>query len=85
MIVPAAMNIESAVDSFKTVPEWVAKDQLKELHSAIGADTAKRMGIQYPLTLEFAAGYQLGIQTARAIIAGSVEVLTKGADPQNIL
>ena len=77
MIVPAAMNIESAIDMLKQWPEklmWVLPDQLKELHSAVGEKSE-----------DFQQGYQLGIQTARAIIAGSAEVLMHGANPENIL
>jgi len=77
MIVPAAMNIESAVDMLKRFPKeraWVLPDQLKELRSAVGEKSQ-----------DFQDGYQLGIQTARAIIASSVAVMLKGVNPDDVL
>jgi hypothetical protein len=74
MIIPAAMFIESAVDDLKRVDSrWLA-DQLKELHEAVGDKPQ-----------DFQDGYQLGVQTARGMVAQSGELLLKGADPQKVL
>jgi hypothetical protein len=67
MTIPAAENIEEAVTALQKLQTWILEDQVKELHSAIGADTAKLLGIAFPLCNEFEEGYQLGLQTARAM------------------
>ena len=77
MIVPAAMNIESAVDMLPKVPEWVRFDQIKELNCAMGAAP--------PPSLDFQKGYELGIQTARAILMGSAALILKGVNPDDVL
>jgi hypothetical protein len=64
MIVPNAGMIETAVDQLQRDDlwkghEWVLPDQRKELHEAVG-DVA---------TNDFAAGYELGLQTARILVA----------------
>lgn len=74
MVVPAAMDIEMAVDSLPKIDERVLADQARELHCAVG-DT----------TPDFVGGYQLGIQTARLMLAGSAELAMHGADPKNVL
>lgn len=64
MISPAAMFIEAAVDSLKelkTSGNWIIAAQRKELHEA--------MGDQSP---DFQAGYELGLQTARVLLAGNL-------------
>jgi len=60
MLIPAAMFIETALDQVKTLVDAVRADQLKELHTAIGAQA----------TEEVAAGYLLGLQTARVVLSG---------------
>jgi hypothetical protein len=75
-MVPAAMDIYSAQDSLKAgdLPDWMKKDQRKELQSAVPE-----------VSDDMAAGYELGLQTARVIIFGSAEVNLKKADPAKIL
>ena len=85
MIVPAAMNIESAVDMLKDVPAEVKTDQRLELISAIGADTATKLGITYPVPKEFLVGYELGLQVARVMLLGSAALAIKGVDPKDVL
>ena len=58
MQVPAAEFIESAEDWLPSVPDAIKADQLKELHEAVGDKSA-----------DFQDGYQLGIQTARSVLA----------------
>lgn len=65
MIIPNAENIEVAADTLGTVEEWITEDQAKELHTAIGEEMAKKLGVSFPLSDDFEEGYQLGIQTAR--------------------
>jgi len=73
-MIPPAETIEQAVDRLKGIDPKHAADQLQELHEAVGAQS-----------LDFENGYALGIETARVILAGSVELLTHGADPQEVL
>lgn len=83
MLVPAAMHLEAAADMLKSVPQWVRDDQQKEL-SCFGDARAQALGAS-GLSDDFRKGYELGIQTARAIIAGSAELLLHGANPNNVL
>ena len=83
MLSPAAMFIESAVDNFKTVPEWLRKSQLSELQS-FGDKRAQDFGAS-GLSDDFKKGYELGLQTARVIIAGSAALVLKGVNPQDVL
>lgn len=85
MVIPAAMNIETGFDALAYVEKRWLDDQEKELRAGVGASSAEKLGVAYPLSREFVQGYQLGIETARAIVAGSVEVLSKGGNPENVL
>lgn len=86
MLVPAVMNIESAADWLKQdwdIREWVKADQQKEL-GAFGDARARELGAS-GLSDDFRKGYELGLQTARVIIAGSVAVVLKGVKPDDVL
>ena len=85
MIVPAAMNIETAVDMLNDVPSAVLNDQTKELASAMGADACERLGLKFPLSDEAIVGYRLGLQTARAVVMGSAALAIKGVDAKDVL
>ena len=90
MMIPSAMNIESALPQLGIRgvggrSEAIRDDQCKELISAVGADSAGNIGVTFPLTADFQIGYALGLETARAVIAGSMEVMLKKANPDNIL
>lgn len=74
MLVPAAMNIETAIDSMKHLPEWMRVDQRKELYSALGEKSE-----------DFQQGYELGLATARVILAGSVRLALNGVKPEDVL
>jgi hypothetical protein len=63
MQAPAAMMIETAIDELKSPAtfaghEWVLPAQQKELESAVPSASA-----------DFKAGYELGVQTARVLLA----------------
>lgn len=71
--VPGAGFIESGIDSLKKQleeqPTFVIHE-LKELHFASGH---KVLDLPFPNgTPDFAKGYLLGLQTARALLMGSV-------------
>lgn len=85
MLVPPAMNIESALDLMKYVPQNVLNDEATELIAAMGADTCAKLGIKFPISDELIIGYRLGLQTARAVLAGSAALLLKGVDPKTVL
>jgi hypothetical protein len=76
MLEPAAMFIESAIDMLKdgSVPDVVRATQVKELQFATGNHDPR-----------FAQGYELGLQTARVILAGSVALALKGVKPGDVL
>ena len=81
-IIPAMVLYEGAAMLKSMDPRWRA-DQQKEIHAA-GAEVAKEVGASGP-TDDFKLGIELGLATARAVVAGSAEVLTHGADPNKIL
>ena len=74
MVIPPAMMIESARDTLRAENQKYIADQAKELHVAVGDKSQ-----------DFVDGYQLGIETARVMVAISAEVMTHQADPKNIL
>lgn len=80
---PAVMFIESAAETLKDVPDWLRKSQLKELES-FGDERAQRLGAT-GVSADFQKGYELGLQTARTIIAGSPTVRLKGISPDDVL
>jgi hypothetical protein len=84
MNIPPAGLIESAVDQIDPngKPE---KDEASELVSAIGGSTATKLGINFPLSPEFLKGYQIGLQVARQMLAGSMELAVKGINPEILL
>jgi hypothetical protein len=73
---PAAMFIESAVDMLKSgaVPPEGRAIQIKELTCATGNNDPR-----------FAAGYELGLQTARVVISESPALLMKGVLTRDVL
>jgi hypothetical protein len=83
MFSPEAMLIESAADALKDVPEFIRTDQLKELRS-FGAERAQALGAS-GISADFQKGYELGLQTARAVLRGSVALNLKGIDPRDVL
>lgn len=85
MVIPSAMNVESALDGLRRLSAEIQEDQRKELHSAVGGGVAANLGVAYPLTSEFNAGYQLGLQTARVMIHGSTEVRLNKVNPEHVL
>lgn len=85
MVIPAAMNIEVALDTLPKIDQRWRDDQLKELSEGVGESSAIVLGVAFPLSDEFKRGYELGIQTARNMVAGSAEILLKGGDPVKVL
>ena len=83
MLSPAVMFIEAAIDDLKNVPQFIADSQKRELVS-LGAPRAQKAGAS-GLTPDFTAGYMLGLQTARVILAGSAALVIKGVNSKDVL
>jgi hypothetical protein len=69
MIVPSAANIEQAIGDLASTTafvdhEWVLADQQQELHAAMPSASN-----------DFIAGYTLGVQAARVMVAGLPEAI----------
>lgn len=89
MIIPAAMFIESTVDGYNecafTQDGTPEKDEIAELTSAIGAASATKLGITFPLSYDFMQGYLIGLQTARTILLTSMALRLAKVDPNKVL
>jgi len=83
MLSPAVMFIESAIDDLENVPQNIADSQKRELYS-LGDARAQKAGAS-GVTTDFTAGYVLGLQTARIILADSAVLATNGVDPKDVL
>lgn len=75
MQIPPAGLIEAAKDEVPTVASSVRADQRKELGVATGAAPGS----------DFAAGYELGLQTARVMIRQNTSLVYHGVDTDEIL
>lgn len=71
---PPAEIIETALDDLKSSDTEMRESQQSELHSATGKTST-----------DFARGYELGLQTARMMIARNVKIQANGIDPKTIL
>jgi hypothetical protein len=78
MVVPAAMFIEIAADSLKSVPEWIAEAQRKEMQS-FGAARAIAIGAT-GLSPDFMLGCELGYAVMRVLLAGNLPSVQAGVD-----
>jgi hypothetical protein len=85
MQIPNSDTIAMAADELLQLTEFEKTDQLKELHSAIGASVAKRLGVAYPSTEDYQVAYLLGVQTARVIVRSSSALILKGVNPEDVL
>lgn len=83
MISPSVMMIEAAVDSFKSLPQWLRESQQNELTS-FGDDRAKQLGAT-GLSDDFRKGYELGLNTARTVLATSVTLELKEVEASDVL
>lgn len=83
MLSPSVMMIEAAVDSFKDLPDWLRESQQKELTS-FGDYRAQRLGAT-GLSGDFRKGYELGLNTARTVLAMSAALVLKGVKPADVL
>jgi hypothetical protein len=59
MIIPADSTIEEAVDSLKQLNQSIRDEQRRQLRAALGIRASE----------EFENGYELGLQTARMLVA----------------
>lgn len=83
MVIPAPMNVYAGAERLKAMdPKW-REIQRKEFRT-IGEARAKQYGAS-GLTEDFIVGYELAMATARSMLAGSAELILKGADPEKVL
>jgi len=82
MLSPAAMFIEMGADGLKSLPAWLAESQRMELRS-FGDVRAQQLGAT-GLSDDLVKGYELGLATARALIASS-PAASLGGHPDQIL
>ena len=86
MLAPAVMFIEQAIDTMKSpdyMPQWLQESQRKELNS-LGPARAQKAGAS-GLTDDFRVGYELGLATARTILAESPLLALNGIKPGDVL
>lgn len=85
MLAPASGLIEAAQDQLQVLIDSQAsilEHQENELRGAFGEDKWKK---KITFDEDFIAGYNLGLQTARVIIATSVQLQLKGVEPDSVL
>jgi len=68
MIIPAVAFIEMAQDALARREHATIADELKEF-DAMGAGRLEKVRKGLPQATEFEAGYLLGLETARAMLA----------------
>lgn len=84
MVIPAAMNIYAGAEGLRKMDQHWRASQAKELYDA-GDGLQKNSGV-YPMDMpSFVLGYEIGLATARAMLAGSGEMLRTGCDPEDVL
>jgi len=85
MQIPPASAIETAFDEMPNLSPEVVEKQEKELRSAISAARAETLGVAFPLPEEVMAGYTLGLQVARVMIAQSGNLILAKVNPEDVL
>lgn len=86
MMSPAVMMIEIALERMVKpdyLPEWLKESQRKELKSA-GDTRVQKIGAT-GLSEDFVLGYELGLATARTVLAMSPALTLKGIKPEDVL
>jgi hypothetical protein len=83
MQAPSSGLIEMGADLLKSVPEFIATDQLKEL-SSFGDDRAKAIGAS-GVSPDFQKGYELGLATARTVLSNDISLILAKIDPKTLL
>jgi len=100
-IAPAAMFIESAADGLSKADPKMLAAELKEMASFGNAriqqaltdlwplvgdgDSSAFSGLDHDTAVLFAKGYLLGLQVARAILAGSPQLAIAKIKPDSLL
>jgi len=82
MMIPAAMNIYSAMDALKKRDPKIVDDELKEL---VSSNAENSMDSQTGREATFRAGYLLGLETARCILMGMPAIYQAGLKPEDLL
>lgn len=74
MLAPNAEQIETAQDQLLTLSDFIRNSQRKELHAAMGTESD-----------DVVRGYELGLQTARVVIAQSMAIILGKVKPEDVL
>jgi hypothetical protein len=74
--IPAAMQIESAIDGFKYLPQNVRTDETTELLE-VGERAVCEIGAS-GLSGDLIIGYLLGLETARVMLASTPQAVEAG-------
>ena len=82
MLSPAAMMIEAAADALPNVKQSMRDSQQREL-SSFGDVRAQKLGAS-GLSDDFRKGYELGLQTARTVLAGSPLLALSNIKPGDV-
>jgi hypothetical protein len=85
VLAPNAEQIEGAVDSLKSIDARIHDEQLRKLEEAMGQSTLEKLGSTYPLTADLKIGYQIGLQTARQVMAQSAVLAIEHVNPDDVL
>lgn len=96
MLAPNAENIEGATEilfrdlatgpaEYPLLTKFIYDAQLNELHSAVGAQDAEKLGVAFPISEDFKVGYMLGVQAARMVLCGSVALALAKVKPEDVL
>jgi hypothetical protein len=83
MIAPSDDIIEEAIEQLGTISPFIRDNQRNELRS-IGDTRAKSAGAS-GVTVDFVMGYELGLQTARVMIASSPALAVANVKPGDVL
>lgn len=83
MLAPNVEQIEIAARQLKDVKDFVKEAQMKELRS-FGDARAQEVGAS-GCTTDFKKGYELGVQTARVVVAQCVKLIQRGIQTEDIL
>lgn len=80
---PSVAFIEVAADDIPNLDPFTRQSQISQL-AGFGNTRAQMLGAS-GLSTDFQRGYELGLQTAREVIAGSPVIQQAGLDPSTIL
>lgn len=98
---PPAMTIEMAADALKAADTKMLASEVRELAAfgdvrmqevmaalwpLIGSEIDNAFsGLNHDCNVPFASGYLFGLQVARMLLSGSIQLIKAGIDPASLL